>query len=382
MPISPLHWHALPPEAQAWRDEVRAFIAPLLADMPADERARSWVAASPAFSRALAQRGWVGITLPKRYGGAELDALRRYVLVEELLVHGAPVFSHWIADRQSGPLINKFGNEAQRQFYLPRICRGEAFFCIGMSEPQSGSDLASVRSRATKVPGGWRLNGQKVWTSGAHGAHYMIALVRSSGTPEDKQKGLSQFIVDMKAPGVSTRPIIDLAGDHHFNEVFFDDVALDDNALVGDEGAGWLQVNAELAFERSGPERIFSSNALLDAWLQHARAHPNAANTQLAGRLLGQQAVLRGLSMAVVAKLARGESPLTEAALMKDLGTTLEQDIPRLIHDALGADPQAVVSDELLRACTYVLQVCPTFSLRGGTREILRGMIARGLGLR
>lgn len=382
MPLQPLHWQPLPPQAEAWRAEVRAFLTPRLAHLNPEQRARSWVGMDPEFSRALAAQGWVGLTLPQAYGGADMDALRRYVLVEELLAQGAPVFSHWIADRQSGPLINKFGSEAQRQFYLPRICRAEAFFCIGMSEPQSGSDLASVRSRAVKVEGGWRLNGQKVWTSGAHGAHYMIALVRTSGTPEDKQRGLSQFIVDMKAPGVRTAPIRDLAGDHHFNEVFFDDVHLPDDALIGEEGAGWMQVNAELAFERSGPERILSSNALLDAWLEHARAHPNAANAQLAGRLLGQQAVLRGLSMAVVARLAEGESPLTEAALMKDLGTTLEQDIPRLIHDALGADPTAEVSDALLRTCTYVLQVCPTFSLRGGTREILRGMIARGLGLR
>ena len=373
----------LPPQAEAFRAEVKDFIARELPPAGADARVRSWMAFDAGFSRKLAQRGWVGVTLPRAWGGAELDAFRRYVLVEELLAVGAPVGAHWIADRQSGPLINKFGSDAQRRHYLPRICRAEAFFCIGMSEPNAGSDLASVGTRATRTEGGWRLNGRKVWTTNAHRCHYSIALVRSSGTAADRHVGLSQFIVDLKLPGVTVRPIVDLCGDAHFSEMFFDDVLLPEDALVGQEGQGWQQVNAELAFERSGPERIHSSIVLLDAWMQWLlRSGQAPAHAETLGRLAVHLATLRQLSIAVTARLAAGESPLVEAALVKDLGTSFEQEIPALVEAAAGADPALPPDPELLRAIAYASQMAPTFSLRGGTREILRGMIARGLGLR
>lgn len=374
---------ALPEAAQAFRREVRAFLQAEMPALPADRRARSWMGFDADFSRKLAARGWVGVTLPRAYGGAEMDAFSRFVLIEELLCAGAPVSAHWIADRQSGPLIRKFGSEAQRRFYLPRICRGEAFFCIGMSEPNSGSDLASVGTRATRREGGgWTLSGRKIWTTNAQHCHYMIALVRTSGTPQDRNQGLSQFIVDLSLPGVTVRPIADLAGDAHFSEVFFDDVPLADDALVGNEGSGWEQVTAELAFERSGPERIYSSIVLLDAWIRWLRGRGDAVQAPVAGRFATHLAALRSLSLSVTSRLAAGESPVVEAALVKDLGTTLEQEIPAVIEAALGADPSAEIDTELLRTCAYVNQVCPTYSLRGGTREILRGMIARGLGLR
>ena len=373
----------LPAEAQAFRAEVKVFIDRELPAAGADARVRSWLAFDAEFSRKLAARGWVGVTLPQAYGGAELDAFRRYVLVEELLAVGAPVGAHWIADRQSGPLINRFGSESQKRFYLPRICRAEIFFCIGMSEPNSGSDLASVGTRAVRTVGGWRLNGRKVWTTNAHKCDYSIALVRTSGAPADRQAGLSQFIVDLKLPGVTVRPIVDLSGDAHFSEMFFDDVLLADDALVGEEGQGWQQVNAELAFERSGPERLYSSIVLLDCWIRWLRETGQAAQQlQAIGRFATHLATLRQLSIAVTAKLAAGGSPVVEAALVKDLGTTFEQEIPALLEAAAGADPAVPPDGELRRALAYVSQMAPTFSLRGGTREILRGMIARGLGLR
>ncbi len=375
----------LPDEAEAFRAEVRDFLATNLAPAAPAVRARTWMGFDAAFSRRLAQRGWVGITLPAAYGGAGLDAFRRFVLVEEMLAAGAPVAAHWIADRQSGPLINKFGTEAQKDFYLPRICRGEAFFCIGMSEPNAGSDLASVRTRATRVDGGWRLTGRKIWTTNAQRSHYMIALVRTSGAPEDRHGGLSQLIVDLSLPGIQVRPIADLTGDAHFSEVTFDDVFLQDDALIGDEGSGWMQVNAELAFERSGPERLYSSVVLLDTWLQSLRKTGfTPADAVLLGSFTTQLATLRSLSIAVTTKLARGESPVVEAALVKDIGTEFEQAIPAAIEAAVAADPArgAEVDADLHRTIAYLSQISPTFSLRGGTREILRGMIARGLGLR
>ncbi len=381
--LSAFRLATLPAETNSFRAEVKAFLKSSLEPMPADILARSWMGFNAAFSKKLAARGWVGVTLPARYGGASLDAFSRFVLVEELLAAGAPVSAHWIADRQSGPLILKFGTEAQRQFYLPKICAAEAFFCIGMSEPNAGSDLASVGTRATRCEGGWRLNGRKIWTTNAHHCHYMIALVRSSGEPQDRQKGLSQFIVDLALPGVTVRPIRDLAGDAHFSEVFFDNVLLADDALIGNEGSGWAQVNAELAFERSGPERVYSSIVLLEHWITCLRRSPDAsAHAATIGRFATHLATLRNMSIAVTAKLVNGESPLVEAALVKDIGTEFEQSIPALIEAAIAMDPDAPVDAELYRAVAYVSQVAPTYSLRGGTREILRGMIARGLGLR
>jgi hypothetical protein len=385
--LSAFRLAALPAGTNSFRAEVKAFLQSSLEPAPADIRARSWMGFNAAFSKKLAARGWVGVTLPARYGGASLDAFSRFVLVEELLAAGAPVSAHWIADRQSGPLILKFGTEAQRQFYLPKICAAEAFFCIGMSEPNAGSDLASVGTRATRCEidgsSGWRLNGRKIWTTNAQHCHYMIALVRSSGEPQDRQKGLSQFIVDLSLPGVTIRPIHDLAGDAHFSEVFFDNVLLADDALIGNEGSGWAQVNAELAFERSGPERVYSSIVLLEHWITCLRKTPAASvHAATIGRFATHLATLRNMSIAVTAKLVNGESPLVEAALVKDIGTEFEQSIPAVIEAAIAMDPDAPVDAELYRAVAYVSQMAPTYSLRGGTREILRGMIARGLGLR
>lgn len=381
--LSAFRLATLPAETNQFRAEVKAFLKSSLDPAPPYLRAKSWMGFNASFSKKLASRGWVGVTLPAQYGGANLGAFSRFVLVEELLAAGAPVSAHWIADRQSGPLILKFGTEAQRQFYLPKVCAAEAFFCIGMSEPNAGSDLASVGTRATRCEGGWRLNGRKIWTTHAQHCHYMIALVRSSGEPQDRQKGLSQFIVDLSLPGVTIRPIHDLAGDAHFSEVFFDDVLLADDALVGNEGDGWAQVNAELAFERSGPERIYSSIVLLEHWISCLRNSPDAsAYTATIGRFATHLATLRNMAIAVTSKLVNGESPVVEAALVKDIGTEFEQSIPAVIEAAIAMNPDAAVDADLYRTVAYVSQIAPTYSLRGGTREILRGMIARGLGLR
>ena len=406
-------WTVIPPEDEALRAPVRAFLQATLTTTPPAVRARSWMGFDAAFSEALAARGWLGLTLPVAYGGGGRSPFARFVLVEELLAVGAPVAAHWIADRQSGPLIVKYGTEAQKAFYLPRICQARAFFCIGMSEPNAGSDLASVRTRAVRTENGWRLSGRKIWTTNADKAHYMIALVRTSGTPEDRHRGLSQMIVDLSLPGVTISPIEDLTGDRHFSEVAFDDVMLNDDALIGNEGAGWEQVTAELAFERSGPERLYSSVVLLDEWLRTLQAaqeestagdigtdvdrpgsadaarapcaadtHTDRASRRTLGALVAELVTLRAMSVAVTGKLARGESPIVEAALVKDLGTRFEQSVPTQVGNALGADPLMPRDADLDATLAYVQNIAPSYSLRGGTREILRGMIARGLGLR
>src|ERR1700674_3471681 len=210
----------LPPECEKLRKEVRAFLAEEIAAGTLDpHKPKREDTDAPEFSRRVGKRGWIGMTWPKKYGGHERTFLERYVVLEEMLAAGAPVGAHWIADRQSGPLLLRFGTEAQRQRFLPAITRGELAFAIGMSEPDSGSDLASIRTRAQRADGGYVVNGTKVWTSNAHRSDYAIALFRTTVVPDKKHEGLSQFLVDLTTPGIMIRPIIDLAGEHHFNEV-------------------------------------------------------------------------------------------------------------------------------------------------------------------
>ena len=375
----------LPPAALALRAEVRAFLQD-------DRAAGAWQPQGDfcnhfreEFSQRIGAKGWIGLTWPKQYGGHERSMLERYVVTEEMLVAGAPVTAHWIADRQSGPLLLRFGTETQRQRYLPGIARGETYFAIGMSEPDAGSDLASVRTRADKVPGGWKLNGRKVWTTFAHRCHYAITLARSAPvatapTTEKRHEGLTQFILDLHAPGLTIKPIINLPGHHEFNEMLLDDVFISDDNVVGAPGGGWHQVTSELAFERSGPERFLSSFRVLSALVAAARGSNDTRLLTAIGRFTAHLMTLRQMSLSVAAMLSRGAMPNLEAALIKDLGNAFERSIPeqaRLLVSAL-PQPSALLDTLIEEAVLYA----PSWTLRGGTPEILRGIIARGLGLR
>ena len=374
--------YSLPPEAEAFRDEVRAFLREALGDRPSVRRARSWGGFDPEFSRKLGARGWIGLTWPKRYGGQERSFLERYVLLEELLASGAPAGAHWIAERQSGPLLLRFGTEAQRERFQPPIVRGESYFAIGMSEPDSGSDLASIRTRAVPADGGYVVNGTKVWTSNAHRCQHAIALFRTAVVPDRKHEGLSQFLVDLRSPGITIRPIINLAGSHDFNEVVFQDAFVPEDMRVGAEGDGWKQVTTELAFERSGPERYLSSIALVVELIRAVGPSPDGRAAEVVGRLVTQLAVLRQMSLSVAGMLQAGQNPNLEAAVVKDVGTTFEQSVPEIVHALLDVEPTIDTGTDLQQTLGYLVQRAPSFSLRGGTREVLRGIIARGLGLR
>ena len=370
---------ALPPECEALRAEVRDFLATAMQDVPRAKRNRNWSGASPEFSKQMGQRGWIGMTWPKAYGGHERSSLERYVVLEEMLSAGAPVGAHWVADRQSGPLLMRYAPDTLAPRIVPRIARGEAFFCIGMSEPDSGSDLASIRTRAHRTADGWVINGRKVWTSGAHRAHFMIALVRTGEKSANRHEGMSQFLVDMTTPGLTVRPIVNQLGEHDFNEVTFDDVLVPHENLIGQEGDGWKQVGAELAFERSGPERYLSSSQLLLEMLDHADAS-NPQHATAIGRIVAQYGTLRQMSMGVALMLARGENPALAASLVKDQGALVEQAMPDIAHELFGG--HAKPGSTLDQAMQYAAMAVPSFSLRGGTREILRGIIAKGLDLR
>jgi len=375
----------LDPSCEALRAEVRAFLADAIQDVPAATRAKNWSGSDRAFSRKLGARGWIGMRWPKQYGGHERSALERYVVLEELLAAGAPVGSHWVADRQSGPLLLRHASEAQKLDILPRIARGELRFCIGMSEPDSGSDLASIRSRATETADGWSLNGAKIWTSGAHGADYIIALMRTDGNREDRHAGMSQFLIDMGAATRSgqlqIRPIRNLLGGSDFNEIHFENLRLPREALLGERGGGWAQVGAELALERSGPERFLSSIQLLYEMIDLADPD-DPRHADFIGRALADISTLRQMSLGVAGMLARGENPALLAAIVKDQGALLEQRLPQDAHELFGAALFTRPDTSFAGVMAYLVQASPSFSLRGGTREILRGIIAKGLGLR
>ena len=363
------------------RLEVRAFLDEQIAAGAFVPHVDTWLTRwDREFTSELGRRGWLGMVIPKEYGGQGRTYLERFVITEELLVVGAPVAAHWIAERQIGPSLLTYGTEEQKQAFLPGISRGDLVFGIGMSEPDSGSDLASVRTRAEKVDGGWRLTGTKVWTSGAHEADGFFALARSAPLdPAHRHAGLSQFIVDLRAPGVEIRPIISMGGDHHFNEVHLDGVFIPDDRVLGNVGEGWQQVTSELGFERSGPERFLSTFQLLAAAAQAMCDGHLPLDTGL-GRQVARVAALHQMSFAVSTALEAHEDADTAAAVVKVLGTTTEGDIADYV-DTLTAS--GWIEDEELYALLHaaILQR-PGFTLRGGTNEILRGVIARGLGMR
>ncbi|MDP6566382.1 MAG: acyl-CoA dehydrogenase family protein [Alphaproteobacteria bacterium] len=373
----------LPPEAEQVRADVRAFLEQNLADYPAAMRSRSWLGIDLEFSTKLGQAGFLGMTFPKEYGGHGKTAFERYVMLEEVLAAGAPVGGHWMTDRQSGPLILKFGTEEMKRRIIPRIVKGEIFFCIGMSEPDSGSDLASIRTRATRTDGGWLINGSKIWTSGAHLVDYMIALVRTDPEAERKHDGLSQLLIDLKATeGISIRPIRNLAGEEHFNECVFEDAFVPEENLIGSEGEGWSQVMAELAFERSGPERYLSSYQMLLELLNEVAKDTTPAGARAVGRLVAHLVTLRNMSISVAAKLEAGEDPALDGAIVKEVGTLFEQSVPLISHQTLEREPSPHNGDDFEQTLAYTTLAASAFAVRGGTREIVRGIIARGLGLR
>jgi hypothetical protein len=373
----------LPAEALAERARARAFLAEELADERYKAHLTSWSSFDAEFSRRAGAAGFIGMTWPKEYGGRELSSLSRFVVTAEMLVAGAPSFAHWIADRQSGPQILAHGRERAKREILPRICRGECYFGIGMSEPNSGSDLAAVRTSARRHNDGWRINGSKIWTSNAHHAHYLIVLARTGEAGEGRHGGLTQFIADMSQPGVEVRPILNLAGAHEFNAVFFDDFFVPDDMMIGEEGSGWDMVTGELAFERSGPDRFLSDYRLLMALIDRVGATPDPRQAVEIGRLVSHLVALLTMSGSVAELLGRGETPNLQAALVKDVGNGFEREIPEIARRLVPVEPsQDDEADPFAQAMAQIVLNAPSFTLRGGTREILRGMIARGMGLR
>lgn len=378
--LNPFDFHPLPARAGLLAEEVREFLAGQIGTGRFAPKCDAWLSGFDAdFSAELGSRGWLGVTWPKEYGGQEMTPLDRYVILEELLMAGAPVAAHWISERQIGPAILRHGSQLLRDTFLPGIAAGTTYFSLGMSEPDSGSDLASVRTRATRVAGGWRVTGRKVWTSHAHHSRWLLTLCRTGDFSSSRHAGLSQLIVDLTAPGVTVTPLTLMTGEHHFNEVVLDDVFVAEEYLLGQEGDGWRQVTSELAIERSGPERFLSTYPLLAELTRRIGSDAPAAAAEQIGGLYAELAALRQLSLRVATLLSDGTGVDVLAAVVKDLGTTFESTVVETARRLADAGP---VPDTAYRELlAHALLSTPGFTLRGGTNEILRSVIVKGIGL-
>jgi alkylation response protein AidB-like acyl-CoA dehydrogenase len=379
----------LPASARALQREVREFVRTELAALDFKPRL-GHTEFHPEFTRRVASRGWIGMTWPKRYGGQERSYLDRFVMTEEMLAVAAPCAAHWFGDRQTGPSLLRYGTEQQKQRFLPAIARGECYFALGMSEPNAGSDLAAVRTRAERVPNGWRVTGQKVWTSWAHKAHAFFVLCRTAPDSGNRHDGLSQLIVELNAPGVTVRPIRFMNGHHHFNEVFLDNVFVPDEMVVGDIGEGWKQVTSELALERSGPERYMTTFPLFTELMRRLGAAPDARAAEAAGSLAARFWSLRRMSLAIAITLDPGPDGeqgtpratvdlATEAALVKDMGTFYEREIIDAARLLATVEPTPEADDIFERYLAETILCAPVATIRGGTTQVLRSLIARKL---
>jgi alkylation response protein AidB-like acyl-CoA dehydrogenase len=374
-------------EQEAFRQEIRAFLHEALPEPPAMPEDAWILGFDREFSKKLAARGWIGLTWPREHGGQGKGYLDRLILTEELLRHSAPVAAHWLGDRQMGPSILHYGTPEQKAQFLPGIIAGDLVFCIGMSEPGAGSDLAGLQTRAVQEGDYYVLNGQKIWTSFAHLADYCYLVARTNADVP-KHKGISEFIVDMHTPGISIKPIVDMTGAHHFNEVFFDNVRIPKQCLVGEKDRGWYQIAAQLDYERSGIERLMSNYPLLGAIKRYVQER-GLGRSELVRHRLAQLHIEFTMGKFMVYKVAwllsQGIIPNAESAAAKAYCTEFEQRLAQTANELMGGygqllpgSPWALLGGRVARAYLYA----PAYTIQGGTSTILRNIIAmRGLGL-
>jgi acyl-CoA dehydrogenase-like protein len=379
-----MHFEAteLTDRERALQREVRAFLTAELGGATVQPGLGFNSAKDPEFSRRLAERGWIGMALPRAYGGHDRSAVDRFVVVEELLRWGAPIGHHWVADRQIGPQIARYGTEAQKQRFLPGICRGELSFSIGMSEPDSGSDLASLVTKATPADGGWTISGTKVWTTGAHVHDWIVVLCRTTPREEvtDKRSGLSQMLVDLRAPGVQARPIPFIDGTADFCEVVFNETFVPDDLVLGEVGAGWTQNASELVYERGGPDRFLSTYLVVEEFLRECSSETvTDAALETIGNAVAHYWVLHALSLSLARAIDDGRMPTTEAALVKELGTRFEQDVVNAVLSLIDFEPDLAALGLFERLLVSATLTAPSFTIRGGTNEVLRSIVAKGL---
>jgi alkylation response protein AidB-like acyl-CoA dehydrogenase len=341
----------------------------------------SWIVGhDTGFTREIAERGWIGMTWPKEEGGHERSQLERFVVYEQLIKHGAPIAASWFADRQMGPSLLQFGTREQRQRWIPDMVAGQAMWCIGMSEPDAGSDVAALRTRADPHGDSWIVNGRKIWTSGAAHADWCYCIVRTD-VDAAKHAGLSEIVIDMGSPGVEIRAIKDMTANEHFCEIVFEDVQVPADHLIGEVNGSFRQLMRQIEHERGSIDRLASNYALyrdlLDAHGVIDRADPltrHALATIETAYRIGRLLVLRE---------TLGQAPRGFSAATKTFGTEFEQRLAAFCIQLLGPQallwgPDAALGGRAARAACYA----PAYTIMGGTANVLRNVLAeRVLGL-
>ena len=382
-------------EQENLRQEIRQFLEVEIKNGSFEVHCDAWMGGySPEFSRKIGQRGWIGLCWPREWYGQGKSYMDRMVLTEEIVRYGAPAAAHWFADRQMGPSIIRHGSDEQKEYFLPRIARGELVFGIGMSEPEAGCDLASLRTKATEDGDSYILNGQKVWTSGAHHIDYLYLVARTD-PDAPRHRGISEFIVDMHLPGIEVRPLIDMTGGHHYNEVFLDNVRVPRSSMVGEINHGWYQIAEQLDYERSGVERLMTNYPVYQDLIEYAKqtshdGKPLAEQPTVRSRLADltvRYEVGRLLTYRVAWVLDQGRPPTTEAAMAKAFCTSFEQYMAHVATQLPGLYGQLRQGSKWIppafresAAESYLFS--PGYTIQGGTSEILRNITAiRGLQL-
>ena len=332
----------------------------------------SWLCGySREFSRELAARGWIGMTWPAEFGGGGRPAIERLLMAEALIAAGAPLAASWFVDRQMGPALIAYGTPEQQQRYLPEMLAGESTWCIGMSEPDSGSDLASLSTRAERDGDEFVINGRKIWTSFAHQADYCYLICRTASVEGKPHLGISEVIVPMDTPGIEVRPIRDMVDARHFNEVWFDEVRVPVGNLVGVEGAAFSQTMKQLEHERGGIDRLVSNRALYLHALELADTTDPILRQEIAQLEIGYQ-----VGRLLVIRSVLGQTPGGFAAATKCACTEYEQRVADFVARVLGAD--AMLWDQVCRGIAYA----PAYTIMGGTSDVMRNILGeRVLGL-
>lgn len=380
-------------EQKKFKQEVRDFLEDEVKRGLWKPSCDAWIQSyDPEFTKRVAAKGWIGLTWPREYGGQGLSFVDRLILTEEMLRYGAPTACHWFADRQIGGAVLEYGSEEQKRDLLPKIIKGELYCGLGMSETEAGSDLASLKTRAAEDGDDYIINGQKTWTSGGSFINYVYILARTD--PEVvKHKGISEFIIPLDLPGISRIPMVDITGTEAWNDVFFDNVRVPKKYMIGEKNKGFYHVMAELAFERSGMERLMGNYPLFDALIKFV------IETRDGGKSLAQNDVIRQklaqlqvefeigrlFMYRVAMAMETGKPPTVEAAMSKAYATAFEQRVANFAVEVLGPYGLLWMDSKYakiggLAAHSYL--GCKGYSLQAGASEILKNIIAqRGLGL-
>lgn len=380
-------------EQERFRQEVRDFLEEEIRQGTFTPQCDAWIQGfSPEFTKKVAARGWIGLTWPKEFGGQGRSNIDRFILTEEMLRYGAPAAYHWFTDRQIGRSIIHFGTEEHKKELLPRILKGEIYIGLGMSEPEAGSDLAGVQTRAVEDGDDFIIDGQKTWTSGARYMDYIYLVVRTD--PEvPKHRGISELIIRADLPGITVRPIIDITGAEAWGEVFYDGVRVPKTCLIGEKNRGFYQILNQLDYERAGLERLMGNYPLFDALIQFTR------ETRWNGKPLAEEPLIRQklaqlqiefevgrlLTYRVCLVMEEGRAPNWEAAMSKPYCTTFEQHLADVATEILGLYGQLVAEPgraPIFGMASQSYLGSKGYSLQAGTTEVLRNILAsRGLGL-